>query len=141
ASRYAAVAGAPPTPVLRLSATVSGGGGATSEVTALGVPHSTLRHLGGWRRDFSSASPSKLAAVLTPPVSPRLAGPALPPAARTLRVRTRTRGDAVGLTARIASGDRILSVSLGSTGPRARDLVARLPRLVPGARVVAVEIA
>jgi hypothetical protein len=140
ASRYAAVAGAPPTPVLRLAATVAGGGGGTSQVTALAVPHSTLRHLGGWRRDFSSASPSKLAAALTPPAAPRLAGPALPAGARTLRVRASTRGDAVQLTARIASGDRILSVALGSTAPRARDLVARLPRLAPGARLVAVEI-
>ena len=163
-SRYAALSGSAPTPVLRLSATVPGGGGAAQSVTALGLPAAAVAHLPGWRRDFAGASPAKLAGLLAPggsggagssgsggagssgsggtgPRAPTLAGPLVPAGARELSVRASTRGDAATLTARITSGVTTLSIPLGTTAPRPRTLRGRLPHLAPGARLIALEIA
>ena len=84
----------PGTRVLRDSGTVAGG----KDFTLLALPAQTLPAIDGWRRDFSSRTPSQLAAAIRPDGTPRLAGAPVPG-----EVRFTVTGDPVGITLVVAN--------------------------------------
>ncbi len=114
-------------PVIRVPADVQAATAASA--TLLGVPAAALPTLRGWRRDFSSRSPSELARLIAAAHPPVLRGLALPRGARSVAVRARTRGDAVRVFAEVATEDGgFAELRLGDAAPNvSRVLRARLP--------------
>ncbi|MHB8470524.1 MAG: hypothetical protein ACYDCH_12340, partial [Gaiellaceae bacterium] len=93
-ARYASLGTA--NEVLRDSGFVTAAGG--RDFTLLALPAGALARIGGWRADFSSQSPARLARALRPAATPALPGVALPRGATTIAVPLTIAGDRVGLT-------------------------------------------
>src|SRR5262249_37901508 len=127
------------TPVLRDSGFVTAGGG--RNFTLLALPAGSLHAVDGWRSDFSSRSPSELAALLRPAATPRLAGVALPRHARSLTLPVAIAGDKIGLTVIVANrrGD-FTPLSFGEHGRGEHTPTLPLPPESRGGRIVAIRV-
>jgi hypothetical protein len=126
-------------PVLRASASVPRGA-ERATLTALGIPAGALTQLRGWRHGQGSAPVATLAHRLRSPASALPAGPHVSRGDRELRLRARSSGDALDVTAQLVAADgSSLAVPLGRAGPRARTLRAPLPRAAAGRRLAALE--
>jgi hypothetical protein len=124
------------TPVLRDDGYVTGTRG--RDFTLLALPARALPNVEGWRSDFSSSSPTQLAALLQPARAPRLRTIFRVGAARTLTVPFRIEGDQVGVTAVVADprGD-FTNLLLGQHGAGRHAPTVRVPPEARGGRVVA----
>jgi hypothetical protein len=141
-TRFARLTGERPTPVLRLDGDVVEAQGARQRVRVLAVPAARLRELLGWRENFSSLSPSDIAARLRPrPV--RLTGPRLAKDADELRVWARAQTDYRRLIVLhlLLPGQNFADVRLGVASRRWRLLTLPLPRTLRGAELVGLEYA
>jgi hypothetical protein len=96
--RWQALAAGAVLPVRRTDANYTTGG-ATTTVTALGIPAGGLTGIHGWRESDGSASLATLARRLEPTGPVRMPGPTLPPDAQSLSLRVSSRGFAVTVTA------------------------------------------
>lgn len=127
-AQWRALAGGSVLPVRRTEANYLSGAG-TVTVPALGVPAGGLAQIHGWRTSDGSAPLAVLADRLRPRGPVRVAGPLLPPPARSLSLRASTSAVGIAITAdlRDRSG-AITQVPLGTAGTRPSLLRARLPR-------------
>jgi hypothetical protein len=127
------------TPVLRDSGFVTANRGI--DFTLLALPASAIPHVDGWRFDFSSQSPSALARLLAPPVTPRLRGFELPARATRLTMPVTITGDRVGLQLNVLDrrGDFSL-LTLGELGRGTHTVSVGLPPEARGGRVVALRL-
>jgi hypothetical protein len=141
-TRFARVSAERPTPVARLDGAVveASPEGATLPVRVLAVPASRLTELLGWRRSFSSLTPSEIAARLRPrPV--RLAGPRLAQDASALRVWARSQTDYPRRVVLhlLLPGQDFAHLSLGVVSRRWRLLTRSLPRSLRDAQLIGIE--
>jgi hypothetical protein len=127
------------TPVLRDSGFVTANRGI--DFTLLALPASAIPHVDGWRSDFSAQSPTALARLLAPPVTPRLRGFDLPQRATRLTLSLTIGGDRVGIQLNVLDrrGDFTL-LTLGELGRGAHTVSVRLPPEARGGRVVALRL-
>ncbi|HEY8029423.1 MAG TPA: hypothetical protein VIE38_07935 [Gaiellaceae bacterium] len=127
------------TPVLRDSGYVTANRGI--DFTLLALPAKAIPHVDGWRSDFSAQSPSALAHVLAPLVTPHLRGFDLPRHARRLTLPLTIAGDRVGIQLNVLDvrGDFTL-VSLGELGRGTHTVSAKLPPEARGGRVIALRL-
>jgi hypothetical protein len=125
-------------PVTRFAGSIAGASDVTG-ITVLGLPRAALEGIGGWRSDFSSASPARLASLLEPQRSMALRGPTLPSDTRRLELPVQVRGTEIGVVAYIAMPDgTFVPLRLGRNhGTRLQTLGARVPAAARGGRLVA----
>ena len=128
------------TPVLRDTGFISANSGI--DFTLLALPAAAIRHVDGWRSDFSALTRADISRLLAPPVDPRLRGFDLPPSASRLTLPVTISGDRVGIELNVLDrrGDFTL-LSLGEHGTGAHTLSVRIPRAARGGRVVALRLA
>lgn len=128
-------------PVLRLDAQVGSGPG-LRDATLLGLPSEALRRPPFWRADFSSSTPSELAARVDPGRDVALQGVRLPSAARELTVPVRDRGDPAVVTASIATrSGTFVPLDLGTIEPGANTLRAGIPAAARGGLLIGLAFA
>lgn len=141
-SRFASVTRETPTPVLRLPATVrdTSQPGNAVDVTFLGLPPGRLPSLLGWRSSFSDVTREKLVRLLRPAASPRLHAPTVGDEARTIAfwARGTTAAPRTADLHFLLPGESFHTLSLGRVPVRWRQLSARLPRFLRGARLVGI---
>jgi hypothetical protein len=114
-------------PVLRRTATVAGAGTSALAPTVLGIPAEAIAKL-HWRSDYSGLSPRSIAKLLGAGGTVSLRGVPIPAGTEDVGVDIRVKGVPVQLDLLVvdASG-RLRKVRLGSRGPGAWHLGARMP--------------
>ncbi|HET7806958.1 MAG TPA: hypothetical protein VFK71_00580 [Gaiellaceae bacterium] len=125
-------------PVDRFAGSIAGASDVTG-ITVLGLPRPALARIGGWRQDFSSASPAELARRLDPQRPVALRGPRLPADARRLALPVEVRGTEIGVVAYVAARDgSFVPIRLGRSHEGSRQtLTARVPAAASGGKLVA----
>jgi hypothetical protein len=123
-------------PVLRAGGSING---ALGNIAVLGLDSATLERIEGWRGDFASESPKRLARAIAWHGPVGLRGARLPVSASRLVLPVRVVGTEVGVVALVRRRDgSFTALTLGHTsGPRLRRLVSVLPRPVRGGTLVA----
>ncbi|HEY4413654.1 MAG TPA: hypothetical protein VGN06_11700, partial [Gaiellaceae bacterium] len=127
------------TPVLRDDGYVTANRGI--DFTLLALPAKAIAHVDGWRSDFSAQSPSTLARLLAPPVTPQLRGFDLPRHATRLTIPLTIKGDLVGIQLNVLDprGDFTL-LTLGEHGRGTHIVTVNLPPEARGGRVIAMRL-
>jgi ABC-type antimicrobial peptide transport system permease subunit len=126
-SRYRQIPGVSAYPVLRRTATVAGAGTSALAPTVLGIPAAAMAKL-HWRSDFSSLSPPSLSALIGAGGPVSLRGIPIPAGTEGVGLDVRVKGVPVQLGLVVADADgRLHTVRLGSRGPGAWHLTARMP--------------
>ena len=141
-TRYATATPARPLPVLRLQGVLRDTGRlAEEELGVLGLPSEAITGLKGWRPNFSRRTRAQIASSLSNARSSRsLRGPLIPKGARAVRlwVRAETSVPRSLELALLTPGAGFERLPLGATVRRWRRLQLKLPRALPGARLVGV---
>ena len=114
------------------------GAAALGNVGVLGLDQATLGRIGGWRSDFASRSPRKLARAIAWHGSTGLRGARLPASATRLVLPVRVVGTEIGVVAIVRLRDGTFRpLSLGLThGSKPQRLVSALPPAVRGGKLV-----
>jgi hypothetical protein len=135
--RWRALAGGGPVvPVIRRDGSLPG---TQTGMTVLGVPARDLTQVRQWR-PAGGASRDALSRRLRSGASVPPGGPAVRVGDRDVRLRVRSTGDALNLTADLVGPDgSVEQVFLGRSDPTAGTLHARLPAAARGRRLVALE--
>jgi hypothetical protein len=110
-----------------------------SGIAVLGLDPQALSGIDGWRSDFASRSPAKLASLIEPGRSVALRGAALPDSATRLELPVRVTGTEIGITASVRQRDgSFAALDLGrSKGTKRRRLGAAIPRPARGGTLFA----
>lgn len=139
-TRFAAVSGEAPTPVLRLRAIPRETGRlAESELTVLAVPTSAIPQIRGWRSSFSALSPIEIAERLSGRRA-SLRGPILLSGTTAIRVWAQGR-TAIPRTVELSlllPGQRFERFPLGRLEKSWQLIHASLPSSLAGARIVGI---
>ena len=127
------------TPVLRDTGYTRGTHG--RDFTLVALPRRALARIDGWRSDFSSQTPSQLAALLRPSQPPRLETIRRLGDAPTATFAFTTTGGRVGVSAVVANrrGD-FTTLLLGEYGAGRHERTVRIPREASGGRIVAFRV-
>ena len=124
--------------VLRQGGSIEGAA-SLGNVAVLGLDSATLGRIGGWRSDFASRSPRRLARAIAWHGETGLRGARLPASATRLVLPVRVVGTQIGVVAIVRRHDGTFTpLSLGTThGSRLQRLVSALPPAVRGGKLVA----
>jgi hypothetical protein len=124
-------------PVTRLAGSIAGASDVTG-ITMLGLPRDALARIGGWRSDFASEGPRRLAAQLDPQRPVAMRGPPLPQDARRFELPLTVRGTEIGVVAYVRAADgSFVPLRLGrSEGPRPQQIGAAVPPAARGGTLV-----
>ncbi len=122
----------------RFAGSIAGAADVTG-ITVLGLPRATLAAIGGWRSDFSTRSPRRLAAQLDLQRPLALRGPLVGSGAQRLTLPVQVRGTEIGVVAYVRAPDgAFVPIRLGRThGPLRQRLKARIPAAARAGRLVA----
>jgi hypothetical protein len=113
-------------------------GAASGNIAVLGLDPATLSRIGGWRDDFSSHSPDKLARMVAWHGPVGLRGARLTAAATRLVLPVRVVGTEIGVVAIVRHSGAFTAFSLGQThGARLQRLARTIPKPARGGTLVA----
>jgi hypothetical protein len=113
-------------------------GAANGNIAVLGLDPETLEGIGGWRGDFASHSPGRLARMIAWHGPVGLRGARLPPGATRLTLPVRVGGTEIGVVAIVRHNGAFTPFSLGQThGSRLQRLARTIPKPARGGTLVA----
>ncbi|HEY6150781.1 MAG TPA: hypothetical protein VIW19_09695, partial [Gaiellaceae bacterium] len=113
-------------------------GAANGNIAVLGLDPSTLAGIGGWRSDFASHSPARLARMVAWHGPVGLRGARLPASATKLTLPVRVVGTQIGVVAIVRRNGAFIQFGLGQTqGSRLQRLARTIPKQARGGTLVA----